>query len=80
MVMVLGSFLCCVFLGSPLVIRDNFVKKFKAQFVDPNPKATAARKLFALKQEQEDIQTYLTKVIPIIREADLGLVATKEII
>ena len=58
----------------------DFVTKFKAQFVDPNPKATAARKLFALKQGQEDIQTYLTKVIPIAREADLGLVATKEII
>ena len=58
----------------------DFVKKFKAQFVDPNPKATAARKLFALKQGQEDIQTYLTKVIPIAREADLGLVAIKEII
>ena len=58
----------------------DFVKKFKAQFVDPNPKATAARKLFALKQGQEDIQTYLNKVIPIAREADLGLVATKEII
>ena len=58
----------------------NFVRKFKAQFVDPNPKATAARKLFALKQGPEDIQTYLTKVIPIAREADLGLVATKEII
>ena len=58
----------------------DFVRKFKAQFVDPNPKATAARKLFALKQGQEDIQTYLTKVIPIAREADLGLVATKEII
>ena len=27
----------------------DFVTKFKAQFVDPNPKATAARKLFALK-------------------------------
>ena len=27
----------------------DFVKKFKAQFVDPNPKTTAARKLFALK-------------------------------
>ena len=58
----------------------DFVKKFKAQFVDPNPKATAARKLFTLKQGQEDIQTYLTKAIPIAREADLGLVATKEII
>ena len=58
----------------------DFVTKFKAQFVDPNPKATAARKLFALKQGQEDIQTYHTKVIPIAREADLGLVATKEII
>ena len=58
----------------------DFVKKFKAQFVDPNPKATTARKLFALKQGQEDIQTYLAKVIPIAREADLGLVATKEII
>ena len=58
----------------------DFVRKFKTQFVDPNPRATAARKLFALKQGQEDIQTYLTKVIPIAREADLGLVATKEII
>ena len=58
----------------------DFVKKFKAQLVDPNPKATAARKLFALKQGQEDIQTSFTKVIPIAREADLGLVATKEII
>ena len=58
----------------------DFVTKFKAPFVDPNPKATAARKLFTLKQGQEDIQTYLTKVIPIAREADLGLVATKEII
>ena len=58
----------------------NFVKKFKTQFVDPNPKATAARKLFALKQGQEDIQTYLTKVIPIARETDLGLLASKEII
>ena len=56
----------------------DFVKKFKAQFVDPNPKAIATRKLFALKQGQEDVQTYLTKVIPIAREADLGLVATKE--
>ena len=33
----------------------DFVTKFKAQFVDLNPKATAARKLFALKQGQEDI-------------------------
>ena len=58
----------------------DFVKKFKVQFVGPNLKATAARKLFAFKQGQEDIQTYLTKVIPITQEADLGLVATKEII
>ena len=57
----------------------DFVKNFKTQFVDPNPKATATRKLFGLKQRQ-DIQTYLTKVIPIVREADLRLVSIKEII
>ena len=48
--------------------------------MDPNLKATAARKLFTLKQGQEDIQTYLTKVIPIAGEAGLRLVAIEEII
>ena len=58
----------------------DFVGKFKTQFVYPNSKATVARKPFVLKQRQEDIQTYLTKVISIARETDLGLTVIKKII
>ncbi|KAI9779773.1 MAG: hypothetical protein M1816_003352 [Peltula sp. TS41687] len=47
---------------------------------DPNPRATAMKKLMDTKQGADDIQTYLMKVTPLVNDSDIGAIGGKAII
>ncbi|KAI9779582.1 MAG: hypothetical protein M1816_003463 [Peltula sp. TS41687] len=59
---------------------QDFLTKFKQQFIDPNPQATAMKKLMDTKQGTDDIQTYLMKVTPLVNDSDIGAIGGKAII
>ncbi|KAI9780912.1 MAG: Retrotransposon-derived protein peg10 [Peltula sp. TS41687] len=53
---------------------------FQQQFLDPNPRATAMKRLMQTKQGTDDIQTYLKKVTPLVNDSDIGAIPGKAII
>ncbi|KAI9776073.1 MAG: hypothetical protein M1816_005587 [Peltula sp. TS41687] len=60
---------------------QDFLTKFKQQFIDPNPRATAMKKLMDTKQGTDDIQTYLMEVTPLVNDSDIGVIAfAKELV
>ncbi|KAI9776898.1 MAG: hypothetical protein M1816_005006 [Peltula sp. TS41687] len=59
---------------------QDFLTKFKQQFIDPNPRATAMKKLMDTKQGTDDIQTYLMKVTPLVNDSDISAIGGKAII
>ncbi|KAI9775331.1 MAG: hypothetical protein M1816_005990 [Peltula sp. TS41687] len=59
---------------------QDFLTKFKQQFIDPNPRATAMKKLMDTKQGTDNIQTYLMKVTPLVNDSDIGAIGGQAII
>ncbi|KAI9780010.1 MAG: hypothetical protein M1816_003273 [Peltula sp. TS41687] len=59
---------------------QDFLTKFKQQFIDPNPRATAMKQLMKIKQGTDDIQTYLIKGTPLVNDSDIGAIGGKAII
>ncbi|KAI9789602.1 MAG: hypothetical protein M1816_005911 [Peltula sp. TS41687] len=58
----------------------DFLTKFKQQFIDPNPRATAMKKLMETKQGSDDIQTYFMKMTSLVNDSDIGDIGGKAIV
>ncbi|KAI9775537.1 MAG: hypothetical protein M1816_005897 [Peltula sp. TS41687] len=59
---------------------QDLLTKLKQQFMDPNPRAMAMKKLMDTKQGTGDIQTYLMKVTTLVNDSDIGAIGGKAII